>query len=59
MTQGNQANARFWFLHELRRLRAAVRVGSISAPNAQKERKAIVRDLAALRKAKQGVHPNA
>jgi hypothetical protein len=40
---------RYWVLHELRRVRAALRVGNTSQPNARKERKALQRDLAKLR----------
>lgn len=43
------ACVRYWLLHELRRLRAALRVGSTSEPNARKERKSLQRDLAAIR----------
>lgn len=55
MTQGNQANQaasnrRYWDSHELRRLRAAVRIGSMSPPAANKERKAILREFATILK---------
>lgn len=53
MIQVNQANAphyrRFW-LSELCRLRAAVRVGTASPSNASRERKTILREFATVLK---------
>lgn len=42
--------ARYWHLNELRRVRATVRVGTQSLPNARKERRLLQRALAQLRK---------
>lgn len=41
---------RYWLLHELRRVRAAIRIGSCSEANGTKERKALQRELVKLRK---------
>jgi len=43
---------RSWGLHELRRIRAMVRLGSKSHANAHRERKSLQRELATLRKAR-------
>jgi hypothetical protein len=45
---------RYWALHELRRVRSAVRVGNTSEANARKERRGLQRDLAALRHERKG-----
>lgn len=42
--------ARYWHLNELRRVRATVRVGTQSIPNARRERKFLQRALVSLRK---------
>lgn len=41
--------ARYWLLHELRRIRAMLRVGNTTEPNARKERKFHQRQLMELR----------
>lgn len=43
---------RYWLLHELRRLRAARRVGTITAANATRERKGIIKELVKIRMAR-------
>ena len=43
---------RYFTLNELRRVRATVRVGTQTIPNARKERKSLQRDLAKLRAAR-------
>lgn len=43
---------RYWILHELRRVRASVRIGTQSLPNAHKERKGLQRELVRLRAAR-------
>jgi hypothetical protein len=43
------SNQRYWYLHELRRVRASERIGTQSPANALKERKSLQRELAALR----------
>ena len=44
---------RYYILSELRHTRARVRIGSISEPNARKERKGYQRDLVKLRTARE------
>lgn len=44
--------ARYWFLHELTRVRASVRIGTQSSANALKERKALQRALVKIRHAR-------
>lgn len=44
------ARQRYWYLHELRRLRASERIGTQSTLNAQKERKALRLELVKLRR---------
>lgn len=43
---------RYWLLNELRRVRATVRVGTQSTANAMRERKALQRELAKLRRSR-------
>jgi hypothetical protein len=43
------ASSRYWYLHELRRVRAMRRIGTTSESNA-KERKVLQRELVKLRK---------
>lgn len=45
----NAEMLRYHLLSELRHTRARVRIGTISDPNARKERRALQRDLVALR----------
>jgi hypothetical protein len=41
--------ARYWLLHELRRVRASLRVGNTSEANSKRERKFLQQELAKLR----------
>lgn len=43
---------RYWLLHELRRVRASVRIGNTSETNGRKERKELQRALAKLRQSR-------
>jgi hypothetical protein len=43
------SSTRYWLLCELRRVRATVRIGTQSLPNARKERKSLQRELVKLR----------
>lgn len=43
------AAARYWHLCELRRVRASLRVGNTTEPNARKERRGFQRELVNLR----------
>ena len=51
------ARLRYWWLHELRRLRASVRINGANV-KADKERRAAQRKLVDLRRARVDMHAN-
>lgn len=58
MTETNHAYLRYWYLHELCMLRASVAVGSTTAANALRERRALQRKLLEVRRSRPGYVPS-